>query len=107
MSLTYEEVAALLEAHPFRFAKTMPQWPHWYTLRTEWEEVGTGDKFELVVQFIRDRGYVERFPDPVRGKVFIRLDVGEHKYWTMGSPLHITKLINRATIAGPHIVVAP
>jgi len=28
-----EVVQAALEAQAWTFAKTMPQWPHWYTLR--------------------------------------------------------------------------
>ena len=31
---SYDEVAAILESKPYRFARTMPESPHWYTLWT-------------------------------------------------------------------------
>ena len=45
-----ERVRQLLEAHPWRFAKTMPESPHYYTLRREWADQ---DAFEFVVAAIR------------------------------------------------------
>jgi hypothetical protein len=55
----------------------------WYTLRRTWENDGD---FVFVVEFLRKYGYVERFPDPVKGWPYIQFNVGEHKYWTMGCP---------------------
>lgn len=88
---TFEEVSAALLASNWIFAKTMPQWPHWYTLRKDWTQPVD---FEAVVQYIRDHGYQEKFYT----RTMTRLNVGKHKYWSMGAPLNETILINRADI---------
>jgi hypothetical protein len=87
--MTLVEVTALLLAAEFQFAKTMPKTPHHYTLRETWED---GSVFEAVVQFIRDHGKEEKF----FRATYIYLYLEGHKYWTMGSPLDQTRLINRA-----------
>jgi hypothetical protein len=70
-------IGQLLESHPFRFAKTMPTNPHWYTLRHEWGDVGDS-VFEEVVTAIREYGYTELFGSfPWR-----MLDVNGFKYWS-------------------------
>lgn len=80
-------VQDLLESHPWTFAKTMPQNPHWYTLIKDWER----EAFYRVVASIRRNGeWVE-----YRGWPYIELPLGEHFYWTMGWPIHETTLINR------------
>lgn len=95
MSLSFDDVAAALLASEWVYAKTMPEHPHHYTLRKRWSP--ELPPFEDVVQFIRDRGYREQF-----GRSYYRrLDVNEHKYWTMGAPLPVTILINRAVIDRP------
>ena len=88
---TYEEVADALEAADWIYAKTMPQWPHEYTLRRAWTQPLP---FEAVVQFIYDNGYRELF-EPT-GNTFVRLNVGPRKYWPMNAPAAETILINRA-----------
>jgi hypothetical protein len=75
-------VTWLLTTAPWVFAKTMPENPHWYTLRRRWENDGD---FVFVVQFIRRHGLVERFPDPQRGWPYIYLDLDGFHYWTMGA----------------------
>jgi hypothetical protein len=70
-------IAELLEAHPFRFAKTMRDNPHWYTLRHEWWDVGDA-VFTAVVTAIREHGYTEVFGTyPWR-----MLNVNGYKYWS-------------------------
>ena len=85
-------VTQLLESHDWIFAKTMPQNPHWYTLRRDW---GNDEDFDMTVQFIRENGYTERWPDPVRGSPYTVLDLNGFHYWTMGAPIPDTILINR------------
>lgn len=100
--MTFEDVAAALEQSEWIYAKTMPQCPHWYTLRKKWSAPAP---FEPLVQFIRDHGYREKF-----GRTwFTRLDVNNFKYWTMGAPLPATILINRAEIdrPEPYDAIAP
>jgi hypothetical protein len=73
-----------LETAAWRFARSMPQNPHWYTLRKTWEN---DDDFVTVVLFIRKYGYVERFPDPVKGWPYITMDIAGFHYWSMGCPI--------------------
>jgi len=89
--ITFSEVAQALARHQWTFAKTMPQNPHWYTLRKNWTEPPA---FEAVVQFIRDAGYRTYY----RGRPYTCLNINGFKYWTMGAPLPQTILINRAEI---------
>jgi hypothetical protein len=75
----------------FRFAKTMPKYPHWYTLRKEWNDDVLFDK---VVIFIRKNGYKVAWGN----REYIYFDVNGFHYWTMGSPVEKTILINKAEI---------
>jgi hypothetical protein len=93
-ALTFDEVSAALQQSAWIFAKTMPDAPHWYTLRKHWAQPVP---FESVVGFIREHGYREQF-----GKSwYTRLDINGLKYWSMGAPLPATILINRAKIDRP------
>lgn len=80
-----------MDANSFRFAKTMPKHPHWYTLRDKWADDA---KFVKCVNLIREHGYKEYF----YRTPFMRLDCNGYKYWTMGAPVDETILINRAKI---------
>jgi hypothetical protein len=76
-----EKVTALLNAQKWVFAKTMPENPHEYTVRKNWEN---DDDFVFVVKYIRANGYPFKF-----GKsIYTQLDVGEHFYWTMGAAIN-------------------
>jgi hypothetical protein len=74
----------------WQFAKTMSHIPHEYTVR-DWRPEAINE-FELVVEFIRKNGMPERF----WSKTFIYYYLDGYKYWTMGSPVQETRLINRA-----------
>jgi hypothetical protein len=87
-------VEAALLLRRWIFAKTMPQNPHEYTLRKAWD---ADVPFEAVVQYIRDHGYDMKFG----GRNYRCLDVGKHRYWTMGAALAQTTLINRAVNPPP------
>lgn len=84
------EIENRIEMAQYRFAKSMPKMPHFYTLRTQWDSA----EFDEAVQYIRDAGEPQRF----YSKTYIYLTIGEYKYWTMGNPIHETKLINRASV---------
>jgi len=75
------------------YAKSMPKFPHWYTLRETWSD---DPLFDEVVAFIRKHGRRERFGR----KQFIYFYLDGHKYWTMGAPIPDTILINRAAAPG-------
>ena len=84
-----EKAELLLKSSKYKFATTMLKSPHFYTLKETWEN---SSDFTDAVQFIRDHGEAEYF----YGKTYIYYYMDGHKYWTMGSALDKTILINRA-----------
>ncbi len=96
------ELTALLEAHSYRFARTMPGAPHSYTLKRTWE---SGDLF---VEALHKMRAVERVEELFGGRWYRRFTANGYKYWTMGADLdHI--LVNRAihdTGSDPYAAVA-
>ena len=96
------ELAGLLEAHSYRFARTMPGAPHSYTLKRTWESE------ELFVEALRKMRAVERVEELFGGRWYRRFTANGYKYWTMGAGLdHI--LVNRAihdTGSDPYAAVA-
>jgi hypothetical protein len=82
---------AALEARSWRFAKTMPQWPHWYTVRKDWQNDAL---FDEVVTAMRAGGYTEYW----HGRKSRAFNLNGYKYWTMGAPVHETIIINRKPI---------
>jgi hypothetical protein len=89
--LTPQDIDAFILANEWKFAKTMASIPHAYCLK---ERCSDQETFEKFVMHIRRNGYEKNF----FRKVFVYFDVGEHQYWTMGSPLEKTILINRAKL---------
>ncbi len=89
--MDHNDITKILESKNWIFAKTMPQSPHWYTLRKEWLN---NDLFDAVVTFIRDHGYQEKY----KRTFYTMINFNEYKYWTMGSPINETILINRTPI---------
>ena len=73
---------------PWRFAKTMPDQPHEYTVRGETPE----QDFEWFVLYIREHGHRANYDD----KSYTYLEVDGYKYWTMGAPVAATTIVNRA-----------
>ena len=84
---------------PYRFAKTMPNDPHYYTLRRDWNalEGFTPEVFPDLVTEMRKREtrrvYVS--PSGYRGQQRY-LDANGYQWWTMGAAVEETILINRA-----------
>ena len=79
--------AGELEFHPYIFAKTMPDNPHWYTVRKKWPD----DAFETVAAICQEYGEKTRF----EGNTYRQLALNGYTYWTMGWPPAQTVLINR------------
>jgi hypothetical protein len=86
--MSRDEAIKALSGATWKYAKTMPQFPHDYTLKESWH----GRAFEDVVVYIRENGYVKKFS----GREYKYLDCNGYSYWTMGSPIDKTILINRA-----------
>lgn len=87
--IEFESIAESLLQQRWIFAKTMPENPHWYTLRKEWNTHSLS--FNDTVMFMRQNGYKEKF----KKTWYSMFDINDMKYWTMGAPLRQTILINR------------
>jgi hypothetical protein len=99
--MTPEGFRAFVDAAPFRFAKTMPTVPHFYTLRREHPGPEGQAAFGAAVQFIREHGYRGRWGRHVHDYY----EPGDgYVYWTMGAPVADTILINRASLDEPRSV---
>jgi hypothetical protein len=83
-----DEARAFIANARWIFARTMPENPHWYTLRKE----NANEGFESFVVFIRQNGYRSAF----KGHWYVKFDIDGWTYWTMGAPLSETILINRS-----------
>lgn len=89
--MTIAGVRLFIASNTWTFAKTMPQWPHWYVVRQKCSDEA---EFLRAVEFIREHGQARKF-----GKhTFIYLDVDDFTYWTLGAPVGATTIINRARI---------
>lgn len=93
--MTHTEANQILDGKKWTFAKTMPKFPHWYIKR---EYFTDEQKFEDLVQFIRDNGTERRW---FRAK-YIYYTYNGYDYWTMGAPIHKTKIINKAKCKQPY-----
>jgi hypothetical protein len=90
-NMTMDELRSFVQESKWIFAKSMPQTPHEYTLRRDAKDESL---FERVVMHIRQVGYRQKW-----GKTtYTYLDIDGWQYWTMGSPLDQTILINRAKL---------
>jgi hypothetical protein len=80
---------AFVSSRWWTFARTMPDNPHWYTVR-EWAPEQE-DEFEAFVRLLRKHGSDEVFC----GRPYRYLDFDGFHYWTMGAPVEATTVINR------------
>src|SRR5262245_6573558 len=90
-------LAALLRNAPWKFAHTMPENPHEYTLARRW--VDRRD-FIWACRLIRLHGFLEWWPDVDSGYPYVCLDLDGHHYWTMGGRLEYC-VLNRKKLGGP------
>jgi len=86
-----DQIKEYIACNEWKFAKSMARIPHAYNLK---ERSTDSTIFEKFVVYIRANGYEKKF----FSKTYIYLDIDGYSYWTMGSPLSRTKLINRAEI---------
>ncbi len=83
-----EHLRQFVATQTWTFAKTYaPRWPHEYIVRDRVDE----SLFEQLVLHIREHGYEGRFYT----KTITYFDEDGLTYWTMGSPLAETTVINR------------
>jgi len=86
---------AILKNQKWTFAKTMPQWPHWWTHIDSWEYP------ELIVPvatWIHEHGQKETWDSGRRIHNRIYYYYGGYKYWIMDKNPKDVVLINRAIV---------
>ena len=81
------ELKQLINNAKWTYAKTMPEWEHYYIVRDKVDEV----LFVRVVEHIRYYGYQGAFYN----KTYIYFEEDGLIYWTMGNPVDVTTIINR------------
>lgn len=99
MAFTIDDARAYIAEVRWQFAKTMPQWPHEYTVR-DWRP-DTEPQFVELVRLIRASGVVKPWPTDVPNPRYHHtyLEVDGWDYWTMGWPVDETTVINRARLS--------
>ena len=95
MTFGMEEAREYVATVRWQFAKTMPQWPHEYTVR-KWRP-DLEDQFEQFATLIRHEGIVKPWPadSPTPRYHHTYLELDGWSYWTMGEPIPETEVINR------------
>ena len=92
--MTEAEFRRFVRDRKWRYAKTMPQWPHEYTVRKFEDPAEDQALFEAAVLNISEHGERRKF-EPT-GNSFVYLELDGRQYWTMGAPIRETIIINRA-----------
>jgi SAM-dependent methyltransferase len=92
--MTPQEVGMLLEQQSYKFAKTMPWLPHWYTLKATWQYPLL---YRDIITWILRNGELR-----VWGKnrsIRRYFDFGDYRYWPMTTDPCQSLLLNRALIS--------
>lgn len=89
MNLNLEaEAWSFIEKAQWQLAKTMPKYPHEYTVR-KWN---METEFEDFIRYINSFGTLQK----KYSWRLVYLDMGDWYYWTMGGPLEDIGVINRS-----------
>ncbi len=98
MTFLLDNASAYIADVRWQFAKTMPQWPHEYTVRDWRPELESS--FEGFAVLIRETGVVKPWPRDAAVPRYHHtyLQIGEWEYWTMGEPITETTVVNRARV---------
>ena len=89
-----DNLREFIKSCKWSFAKTMPEWPHEYIVRERVDSV----LFENLVCHIRQYGFEGRFYQ----RVLTYFAEDGLLYWTMGSPIEETTIINRGKEEGSY-----
>jgi hypothetical protein len=100
MTYTVDDARAYIAKVRWQFARTMPRWPHEYTV-LQWRQ-DLEPEFRAFVGLIRTEGVIKPWPRDSSNPRYHHsyLELGEWEYWTMGEPVEETALINRALLPG-------
>lgn len=91
--MTPDEITSFIEGHAWRFARTMAHIQHSYVVK---EKCRSALEFERFVVHIRRHGYRQKFGRTYYTYFDWPVEGLTHQFWTMGAPLAVTILINRA-----------
>ena len=104
MGFTQADAECYVATVRWKFASTMPDWPHEYTVKS-WRP-DLADDFEQFSRLVLDSGIQRPWPPPPAAPIHHNhyLVVGEHEYWAMGplgdsDPVQDKTVINRALLA--------
>lgn len=90
--MTIDEFTEFVERHSWQEAVTATHYaPHKYVVKGRLT-AGEGLEFERAVLFIREKGFPAWWFSEKR--MYYRLD--QHYYWTIGAPMIVTIILNRA-----------
>lgn len=89
-----EAVGAILDRQQYKFAKSMPWLPHWYTLKSTWENPFL---YEQVISWILRNGEFRSWGK--HRSIRRYFDHGKYRYWPMTTDPKQSILLNRAEIA--------
>lgn len=93
MSVSKAEVISIINRFEWRFAKSMPQIPHWYTVKSKYNKRDAED-YEKLYTYIMENHYIRYF----YGKPYKYCDIGDYSYWIMTDDIRESIIINRAKI---------
>ena len=82
------ELKQFIESVKWTYAKNIPDWPHYYIIRAKVDEI----LFVKLVKHIRLYGYQGAFYK----MIYTYFEEEGLIYWTMGNPVDVTTIINRA-----------
>ena len=99
VSFSIDDARLYIAQARWQFAKTMPRWPHDYTVRSWNDDLEV--HFASFVELIRSEGTVKPWPtntdNPRYHHTYLLIDGWD--YWTMGASVDETEVINRAAVA--------
>ncbi len=87
-----DQLAKFINESNWIFAKTMPESPHYYIVRSKENE----ENFVALAQYIRDNGYQAHYGS--LPQAFTYLEYEGYRYWTMGNSMSETTILNRCRI---------
>lgn len=96
--LMLSQASSFVSSVRWQFAKTMPQWPHEYTVST-WSRA-TEEQFRGFVLLVAEQGVRVPWPKPPAQPRYNHryLFVDDWKYWFMDDDPMVTILVNRAAV---------
>lgn len=91
MAITKDEAREIIKRFHWQFAKSMPQIPHYYTVKSKRSKRDAED-YEKLYTYIYENHYIKYF----YGKPYKYVDIDNYSYWIMTDDIRASIIINRA-----------